>query len=76
MAFENVEIQNDHGDRGVGRVATFGYDTDEGERLVVVTALSPTGLDGALANLKAEGASDDSRVITKQPGRWNDECAK
>ncbi len=77
VAFENVEIQNDHGDRGVGRVATFGYDTDEGERLVVVTALSPTGLDGALANLKAEGASDDFEGYHEAArGRWNDELRK
>ena len=77
VAFENVEIKNEEGDSGTGRVATFDYKTTAGEKLTVVTALSPTGIDGALANLKAEGTSDDFDAYREQArDRWNEELRK
>lgn len=77
VAFENVEIDNDHGDKGVGRVATFGYDTEAGDRLVVVTALSPVSIEGAIANLQSEGANDDFDAYREAArDRWNEELRK
>lgn len=44
---------------GKGVVATFGFGTDTPRQLTVITALSPTGEEGAARNLTAEAPTSD-----------------
>lgn len=81
--FESVEIDSvpvanpDGAPEGKAMTASFGYTTSQGEQLTVVTALSPVSVDGALANLEAEGnvgSFDTYREIAR--GKWNAELGK
>ena len=77
VAYEHTPITNDGGEDGTGTVATFDYQTGKGEQLTVVTALSPTGMAGALANLKAEGLGNDFDVYRENArDKWNKELRK
>ncbi|MDE5941005.1 MAG: GH92 family glycosyl hydrolase [Muribaculaceae bacterium] len=77
VAYEHTPIKNDGGEDGTGTVATFDYQTGKGEQLTVVTALSPTGMAGALANLKAEGLGNDFDVYRENArDKWNKELRK
>lgn len=54
-----------------GLVLHLGYDTDRGDRLVVATALSSTGMEGALKNLDAEVPDlDFDRYRSEALDRW------
>lgn len=57
---------------GKGLTATFGFGTDTPRQLTVITALSPTGLDGALKNITAEAKTTDFDYFRYQAEKvWN-----
>lgn len=78
VSVDSVAIDNPDGaPAGTGLVATFDFPSKQEQTLTVVTALSPTSVDGALANLKAEGSSDDFDAYrTRAREMWNEELAK
>lgn len=77
VEFETTGIKNENGTDGTARIATFEYKTTAGEQLTIVTALSPTSMQGALANLEAEwndGGFDAYLAAAKD--KWNAELGK
>ncbi len=73
VSYQRSELE----DGGQGVIATFDYDTDEGDQLVVVTALSGVSQDGAMANLEAEGKGFDFDQYHQEARQlWNQELAK
>lgn len=53
--------------------ATFRFRTYEGDQITVATAISPTGIEGALANLKAEAPDANfDKAATQARDSWND----
>ena len=57
---DSVAIDNPDGaPKGWGVTATFDFNSVAGEQLTIVTALSPTSENGAIANLAAEGSGND-----------------
>ncbi len=75
---DSVTIDNPDGaPQGCGVTATFDFNTTAGEQLTIVTALSPTSVEGAIANLGAEGASMDfDKYRAEARDKWNSELAK
>lgn len=57
--FQWVNIEETQLKDGKGQVATFGFGTDTPRQLTVITALSPTGEEGARLNLSAEAPTTD-----------------
>lgn len=77
VEFETSGITNENGEDGTARIATFEYKTTAGEQLTIVTALSPTSVEGAMANLEAEwndGGFD--AYLTAAKDKWNSELGK
>ena len=78
VTMDSVAIENPDGaPKGWGFTATFDYNTTAGSQLTIVTALSPTSVDGAFANLDAEAVFadfDDYRAAARD--KWNSELAK
>ncbi len=78
VTMNSVAIENPDGaSNGWGVTATFDYNTTAGSQLTIVTALSPTSVDGAFANLDAEAVFadfDDYRAAARD--KWNSELAK
>lgn len=50
---------------GTAIVARFGYETSEGEQIVVSTAISGVSMDGAMSNLESEAPTDDFDAARK-----------
>lgn len=62
---------------GNATVATFFFETIAGERITVTTALSPTSMEAAQANLLAEMPEDDfDGALAKATALWNDDLQK
>lgn len=62
---------------GVGCIARFKFASEGFDKLVVTTALSPTGLAGAQKNLQAEAVSDDFDAVRRQAeSLWNKELGR
>lgn len=65
--FDRVEI-----DTVVGHVVTFSFDTQPGEKLVIVTAISGTDARGAHSNIVAEAPHDSfERYLADAKSAWN-----
>ncbi|MCD8386452.1 MAG: GH92 family glycosyl hydrolase [Bacteroidales bacterium] len=77
VSFTRTPIDNGaDAPEGVGVTATFDYDTQAGDQLVVVTALSGVSQEGALANLIAEGTSIDfDKYLNECTAQWNKELS-
>lgn len=62
---------------GSSVIARFDFKTRQGEQLVVSTALSGTGMEGAARNLAAEAPDDDfdARLATARR-MWNDALSR
>ncbi len=75
---DSTAILNDKGERvGMACDATFRFNTKEGERITLATALSPNSVEGALANLMAESPVVDFDAAEESTRReWNSELAK
>lgn len=78
VSIDSTAIENPDGAApGAGLVATFDFPYADKGKLTVVTALSPNSIDGALANLKAEGSSDDFNTYREAArDKWNNELSK
>lgn len=64
-------------DGGTGYVACFGFDAAGPRQLTVITALSPTGTEGAARNMAAEARSDDFDYYRyRAEAVWNHELGK
>ncbi|WP_302574313.1 GH92 family glycosyl hydrolase [uncultured Duncaniella sp.] len=74
MSVDTVSIPDSE---NVGLIATFDFDNSESHELVVVTAISGTGIEGARANLAAEAPHNDFDIYRKQArDMWNSELSK
>uniref|UniRef100_UPI0026F2267B GH92 family glycosyl hydrolase n=1 Tax=Bacteroides acidifaciens TaxID=85831 RepID=UPI0026F2267B len=59
-------------DTVVGHVVTFSFDTQPGEKLVIVTAISGTDARGAHSNIVAEAPHDSfERYLADAKSAWN-----
>lgn len=78
VSIDSVAIENPDGaPAGTGLTATFDFPSADTRELTVVTALSPTSVAGALANLRAEGGSDDFDFYRSAArDKWNAELSK
>ena len=75
--FKNVEIADDEiklkGEKvGTSKVARFMFDTEEGDQLTIVTALSGVSVEGAVKNLEAEAPHNDfDKYLAEVKDDWN-----
>ena len=75
--FKNVEIADDEiklkGEKvGTSKVARFMFDTEEGDQLTIVTALSGVSVEGAVKNLDAEAPHNDfDKYLAEVKADWN-----
>ena len=75
--FKNVEIADDEiklkGEKvGTSKVARFMFDTEEGDQLTIVTALSGVSVEGAVKNLEAEAPHNDfDKYLAEVKADWN-----
>lgn len=81
--FEALELdttainKNDGSRLGTATVATFRFNTKKGDQVTVSTALSPTSMDAALANLQTEAPKDDfDGILAQTTNQWNNELNK
>ena len=71
----NVPREDKGYDRGL--IARFDYPTQEGEQITLVTAISGTGMEGAMKNLQAEAPDNDfDAYLQKAKAAWNKELGK
>lgn len=71
---DTTAVQKDGQEIGKALVATFRFKTQKDEQIVVNTALSPTSMEAAQANLKAEVPEDDfDKVLAETTAAWNKE---
>lgn len=71
---DTTAVQKDGQEIGKALVATFRFKTKKDEQIVVNTALSPTSMEAAQANLKAEVPVDDfDKVLAETTAAWNKE---
>ena len=71
----NVPREDKGYDRGL--IARFEYPTQEGEQITLVTAISGTGMEGAMKNLQAEAPDNDfDAYLQKAKAAWNKELGK
>ena len=77
--FKNVEIADDEiklkGEKvGTSKVARFMFDTEEGDQLVITTALSGVSVEGAVENLNAEAPHNDfDKYLAQAKADWNNQ---
>lgn len=77
IELDTIPVFNANNQTGVGYIARLDYKTVEGEQLVIRTALSGTGIDGARKNFEAEAQSDDfDYYVAQAKEMWNKELAK
>lgn len=75
IEYEKTDLKNKQ--NGTGYTARICFATDGPAQLVVVTAISGTGQDGAQKNLSAEGSSNDFDSYRRQAeNQWNKELGK
>lgn len=71
---DTTAVQKDGQEIGKALVATFRFKTQKDEQILVNTALSPTSMEAAQANLKAEVPVDDfDKVLAETTAAWNKE---
>ena len=75
--FKNVELDNAEiklkGEKvGTSNIARFMFDTEEGEQITIVTALSGVSVEGAVKNLDAEAPHNDfDQYLAAAKADWN-----
>ena len=75
--FKNVELDNAEiklkGEKvGTSNIARFMFDTEEGEQITIVTALSGVSVEGAVKNLNAEAPHNDfDQYLADAKEDWN-----
>ena len=77
LSFERRTITENEDSVGQGVIASLYFPTKKGDQVTVTTALSPTSVEDALANLRAETPEDDCDLYREQTRRdWNDRLGK
>lgn len=77
LSFERRRITENEDSVGQGVIASLYFPTKKGDQVTVTTALSPTSVEDALANLRAEAPEDDFDLYREQTRRdWNDRLGK
>ena len=77
LSFERRTITENEDSVGQGVIASLYFPTKKGDQVTVTTALSPTSVEDALANLRAETPEDDFVLYREQTRRdWNDRLGK
>ena len=72
MELDNAEIKLKGEKVGTSNVARFMFDTEEGEQMTIVTALSGVSVEGAMKNLEAEAPHNDfDKYLAAAKADWN-----
>ena len=72
MELDNAEIKLKGEKVGTSNIARFMFDTEEGEQITVVTALSGVSVEGAEKNLDAEAPHNDfDKYLAAAKADWN-----
>ena len=72
MELNNAEIKLKGEKVGTSNIARFMFDTEEGEQITVVTALSGVSVEGAVKNLDAEAPHNDfDKYLAAAKADWN-----
>ena len=72
MELDNAEIKLKGEKVGTSNIARFMFDTEEGEQITVVTALSGVSVEGAVKNLDAEAPHNDfDKYLAAAKADWN-----
>ncbi|MBQ8266379.1 MAG: GH92 family glycosyl hydrolase [Bacteroides sp.] len=72
MELDNAEIKLKGEKVGTSNIARFMFDTEEGEQMTIVTALSGVSVEGAVKNLEAEAPHNDfDKYLAEAKADWN-----
>lgn len=72
MELDNAEIKLKGEKVGTSNIARFMFDTEEGDQLTIVTALSGVSIEGAVKNLNAEAPHNDfDQYLAEAKADWN-----
>ena len=75
--FDKSDIVKEGKKIGTATIAQFNFNTQQGQQILVSTALSGTSMDGAVKNLAAEVPTDDfDHYHQLAMKRWNNELGK
>ena len=72
VEFDEAEIKLKGEKVGTSKIARFMFDTEEGDQVTVVTALSGVSVEGAVKNLNAEAPHNDfDQYLAVAKADWN-----
>lgn len=72
VEMDNAEIKLKGEKVGTSNIAHFMFDTEEGEQITIVTALSGVSVEGAVKNLNAEAPHNDfDQYLAEAKADWN-----
>ena len=72
MEMDEAEIKLKGEKVGTSKIARFMFDTEEGEQVTIVTALSGVSMGGAVKNLDAEAPHNDfDKYLADAKADWN-----
>ena len=72
VEMDNAEIKLKGEKVGTSNIARFMFDTEEGEQITIVTALSGVSVEGAVKNLNAEAPHNDfDQYLADAKADWN-----
>ena len=72
VEMDNAEIKLKGEKVGTSNIARFMFDTEEGEQITIVTALSGVSVEGAVKNLNAEAPHNDfDQYLAAAKADWN-----
>ena len=72
VEFDEAEIKLKGEKVGTSKIARFMFDTEEGDQVTIVTALSGVSVEGAVKNLNAEAPHNDfDRYLAAAKADWN-----
>ena len=72
VEFDEAEIKLKGEKVGTSKIARFMFDTEEGDQVTIVTALSGVSVEGAVKNLNAEAPHNDfDQYLAAAKADWN-----
>lgn len=72
VELDNAEIKLKGEKVGTSNIARFMFDTEDGEQITIVTALSGVSVEGAVKNLNAEAPHNDfDQYLADAKADWN-----
>ena len=77
MEVDNAEIKLKGEKVGTSNIARFMFDTEEGEQITIVTALSGVSMEGAVKNMNAEAPHNDfDKYLADAKADWNKQLTR